>query len=94
MSEIMIDASELKVEGSEVLQVLATFLKEKTGADVKTEGKKLTVKGEGETVNKKYLCVLLKKFLHKRELKESFRIIGDEEENTLKVKERKSYEEE
>jgi len=94
MSEIMIDASELKGEGSEVLQVLATFLKEKTGADVKTEGKKLTVKGEGETVNKKYLRVLLKKFLHKRELKESFRIIGDKEENTLKVKERKSYEEE
>jgi len=94
MSEIMIDASELKGEGSEVIQALATFLKEKTSADVKTEGKKLTVKGEGETVNKKYLRVLLKKFLHKRELKESFRIITDEEENTLKVKERKLYEEE
>ena len=94
MSEIIIDASELKGEGNEVLQALETFLKDKTSADVKTEGKKLTVKGEGEAVNKKYLRVLLKKFLHKKDLKESFRIISDEEENTLKVKERKSYEEE
>jgi argonaute-like protein implicated in RNA metabolism and viral defense len=94
MSEIIIDASELKGEGSEVLQALETFLKDKTGAYVKTEGKKLTVKGEGEAVNKKYLRVLLKKFLHKKELKESFRIISDEEENTLKVKERKVFEEE
>ena len=94
MSEIIIDASELKGEGNEVLQALETFLKDKTSADVKTEGKKLTVKGEGEAVNKKYLRVLLKKFLHKKELKESFRIISDEEENTLKVKDRKSYEEE
>ena len=94
MSEIIIDASELKGEGSELLQALETFLKDKTSADVKTEGKKLTVKGEGEAVNKKYLRVLLKKFLHKKELKESFRIISDEEENTLKVKERKVFEEE
>jgi argonaute-like protein implicated in RNA metabolism and viral defense len=94
MSEIIIDASELKGEGSEVLQALETFLKDKTSADVKTEGKKLTVKGEGEAVNKKYLRVLLKKFLHKKELKESFRIISDEDENTLKVKERKVFEEE
>src|SRR4030042_5704905 len=94
MSEIKVDASELKEEGSEVIQALATYLKEKTGADVKTEGKKMTLKSEGDAVTKKYLRVLLKKFLHKRELKESFRIISDEEENTLKVKERKSYEEE
>jgi hypothetical protein len=60
---------------------------------VTTEGKKITVKGEGEAVTKKYLRVLLKKFLHKRELKENFRIISDEE-NTLKVKERKTFEEE
>lgn len=89
----MIDAVDLKGEGNETLQALATFLKDKTSADVKAEGKKLTVKGEGETVNKKHLRVLLKKFLHKMELKESFRIISNEEENTLRVKERKVYEE-
>lgn len=94
MAEIKIDASELKEEGNAVIQALATFLKEKTSADVKTEGKKMTVKSEGDAVTKKYLRVLLKKFLHKRELKETFRIISDEEENTLKVKEKKVYEEE
>lgn len=94
MSEINIDASELKEEGNEVIQALAEFLKEKTSADVKTEGKKMTVKSEGNAVTKKYLRVLLKKFLHKRELKESFRIISAEEESMLKVKEKKVYEEE
>ena len=73
---------------------LADFLKEKTGAEVTTESKKVTVKGEGAAVSKKYLRVLVKKFLHKRELKENFRVISDEEEDTLKVKERKLYEEE
>jgi len=93
MTEITIDASELKEEGSKTIQALADFLKEKTSADVTTEGKKITVKGESEAVAKKYLRVLLKKFLHKRELKENFRIISNEE-NTLRVKEKKTFEEE
>ena len=88
-----IDASELKGEGSEIIKELADFLKEKTSAEVTTESKRVTVKGEGEAVSKKYLRVLLKKFLHKKELKNSFRVIADEE-NTLKVKERKLPEEE
>jgi hypothetical protein len=94
MVEMKIDASELKSEGKDVIAELADFLKEKTGAEVTTESKKVTVKGEGAAVSKKYLRVLVKKFLHKRELKENFRVISDEEEDTLKVKERKIYEEE
>jgi hypothetical protein len=93
MVEMKIDASELKSEGKDVITELADFLKEKTGAEVTTESKKVTVKGEGAAVSKKYLRVLVKKFLHKRELKDSFRVISDEED-TLKVKERKLYEEE
>lgn len=93
MVEMKIDASELKGEGSEIIKELADFLKEKTSAEVTTESKRVTVKGEGEAVSKKYLRVLLKKFLHKKELKNSFRVIADEE-NTLKVKERKLPEEE
>jgi argonaute-like protein implicated in RNA metabolism and viral defense len=91
--EIKIDASELKGEGKDVIKELADFLKEKTGAEVSTESKTVTVKGEGEAVSKKYLRVLVKKFLHKRELKDSFRVISDSED-TLKVKEKKTYEEE
>lgn len=93
MVEMKIDASELKSEGKDVITELADFLKEKTGAEVTTESKKVTIKGEGAAVSKKYLRVLVKKFLHKRELKDYFRVISDAED-TLKVKERKLYEEE
>jgi len=93
MVEMKIDASELKSEGKDILKELADFLKEKTSAEVTTESKTITVKGEGAAVTKKYLKVLMKKFLHQRELKEDFRVISDKE-NTLKVKEKKTYEEE
>jgi hypothetical protein len=93
MVEVKIDASELKGEEKDVIKELADFLKEKTSAEVVTESEKLTVKGEGAAVSKKYLRVLLKKFLHKHELKDYFRVIGGEED-TLRVKERKLAEEE
>jgi len=67
-------------------------VKEKTGAEVTNESNKVTVKGEGKTVSKKYLKVLVKKFLHKQELKDYYRVISGDEE-TLKVKERKLAEE-
>jgi hypothetical protein len=90
----MIDASGLKEEGNETVQALAAFVKEKTSAEVTADGQKLTVKGEGAAVSKKYLRVVVKKFLHKRELKDDYRVISDVgEENALKVKQRKIYEE-
>jgi hypothetical protein len=93
MVEIIVDASELKDEGKKVIQGLADFMKEKTGAEVTNESNKLTVKGEEAAVSKKYLRVLVRKFLHKQELKEYFRVISGDED-TLKVKERKLFEEE
>ena len=92
MAQIKVDASELKSEGKDILKLLADFLKEKTSADVSTESKTVSVKGEGDAVNKKYIRVLLKKFLHHHELKDTFRVIGGEEE-TLTIKERKLYQE-
>ncbi len=86
--EITVDASELKDEGKEVIQGLADFMKEKTGAEVTKESNNVTVKGEGAAVSKKYLRVLVKKYLHKTELKEYYRVISGDED-TLKVKERK-----
>jgi hypothetical protein len=90
--EVKVDASELKVEKGDVVKDLADFLKEKTSAEVTAEAKKITVKGEGDAVTKKYVKVLLKKFLHQHALKETFRVIMDKED-TLKVKERRLYEE-
>ena len=89
--EIKVDASELKKEKSDAVKELAEFLKEKTSADVTTESEEVTVKGEGEAVSKKYVKVLLKKFLHKQALKENYRVIMDAD-NVLKVKERRLYE--
>ena len=92
MADIVVDASELKDEGKQVVQALADYVKEKTGAEVTENSNKVTVKGEGKAVSKKYLKVLVKKFLHKQELKEYYRVISGDED-TLKVKERKLYEE-
>jgi hypothetical protein len=94
MVEMKIDASEIKGEGNNIAQQFADFLKEKTGAEAKNESNMITVTGEGEAVSKKYLRILTKKFLHKHELIDSFRVISDKEENSLKVKERKLHEEE
>jgi hypothetical protein len=86
--EIIVDASELKDEGKEVVQALVDYIKEKTGAEVNNESRKVTVKGDSTAVSKKYLRVLVKKYLHKKELKEYFRVISGDED-TLKIKERK-----
>jgi hypothetical protein len=88
-----IDISELKDEGSDLIRELADFLEEKMGVEVKIETNEMIIKGEEESASKKYLRVLLKKFLHKNELRESFRVIGGKE-NTLTVKEKKIEEEE
>ena len=90
MVEMRVDASELKGE-AKIVEKLSDFLKEKTGGDVTTEGKTVTVKGEGEALGKKYVRIVIKKFLHKHELSDSFKVIG--EEDALKIKERKLEEE-
>ena len=92
MVEMKVNASELKGDETKLIEKLADFLKEKTGGEVATEAKTVTVKGEGEALSKKYVRVTLKKFLHKHELSESFRVISNEE-NTLKIKKRKLQEE-
>ena len=93
MGEMKVDASELKADESKLIEKLAEFLKEKTGGEVTTDAKTVIIKGEGEALSKKYVRVTLKKFLHKHELSELFRVISDKE-NTLKIKARKLEEEE
>ena len=91
MVEMKVDASELKGDESKLIEKLADFLKEKTGGDVTTDAKTVTVKGEGEALSKKYVRIIIKKFLHKHQLTETFKVIGQDE--ALKVKERKLEEE-
>jgi len=84
-----VNASELK---GDLFNKLSDFLKDKTGGEISTEGKTVIVKGEGEALSKKYVRITVKKFLHKQELSETYRVIGDEE--ALKIKERKFSKEE
>lgn len=93
MAETRIDISELKSEGDDLIKELAEFLKEKAKAEVETATNEIIVKDEGKIVSRKYLRVLLRKFLHKSELKDYFKVIGGKE-NTLRVKEKKISEEE
>jgi len=93
MVEMKIDANEIKGKNG-MVQKYADFIKEKTNADVSTNANTIIVKGEGPAVAKKYLRILTKKFLHKYELIDTYRVIADEGENTLQIKERKLNEEE
>jgi hypothetical protein len=90
--EMKIDASELRGDEKDLITKLADFLKEKTGGEVATEAEVVTVKGQGEALSKKYIRVTVKKFLHKHDLTEQFRVIG-EKEKQLKIKSR-GFEEE
>ncbi|MEM3770055.1 MAG: 60S ribosomal protein L22 [Candidatus Bathyarchaeia archaeon] len=92
MVEIKIDVSELKAEGGDVIKELAEFLKEKTNTEVKTLTNEIVVESEEKSLPKQYLRVLLKKFLHKSELKDYYKVISGEE-GDLKVKGRKLPEE-
>lgn len=94
MTETKIDISDLKSEGSDVVKELTAFLEEKTGAKVEAGTTEIVVKTEGEeAVSRPYLRVLLRKFLHRKEIRDYYRVIGGKD-NALVVKERKRAEEE
>lgn len=91
MAEIRVDVSELKMEGDEVIKELAEFLHERTGVEVETTMNEIVLKAEKSNLSRKHLRVLLRKYLHKAELKEHFRVISGKE-NTLIIKGRRSPE--
>jgi hypothetical protein len=93
MVEVKVNASNLSGDEAKLFEKLSEYLKDKTGGEVTNDGKTVTITGEGAAITKKYVRVTVKKFLHKHELTEQFRVIADEE-NTLKIKERKNFEEE
>jgi hypothetical protein len=93
MVEIKVDTSEFKGEGSDIIKELADLLKEKTKAEVETTSDSIQMKGEEKTFTKGYVRVLLRKFLHRKELKKYFRVLI-EKENVLKFKAIKGAEEE
>jgi len=95
LSSIVIDISELRSAHGEKIEDLEKFLKDKTKAKIDVADREITLKTEdkGEIPRKDYLRVLLKKYLHRAELREEFRVIAGKE-NSLIIKERKIIEEE
>ena len=90
MSTIVIRISELRGKDEENVEDLAEFLEGRADAAVDVTSDEITLKYEEgkKGPSRPYLRVLLRKFLHKSELKEEFRVISGKE-NLFIIKERK-----
>lgn len=92
MPEVTIDTNELRSKsGNEAVEDLITFLREQLKADVDTSGDALSINTEKHT--KPYIRTVLRKFLHRTELKEDFRVIAGKEHSFI-IKARKVTKEE
>lgn len=90
MSIIVIKISELRGQDEENVEDLAEFLEGRADATVDVTSDEITLKYEEgkKAPSRSYLRVLLRKFLHRAELKEEFRVISGKE-NVFIIKERK-----
>ena len=95
MASTKIDIGEMRDKYGEEIKKLSEFLEGKLKTKIDVVDREMTLKptAKGAVASKDYLRVLLRKFLHKEELKEEFRIIAGKE-NTLVIKERKLIESE
>ena len=89
----MIDVSELRSFDGESVKSLASFLENRLDGAVVLAKKEVTLEfEEGKKASRSCLRLLLRKFLHREELKEDFRVISGGE-NLFVMKERKEYSE-
>ncbi|MFB0502040.1 MAG: 60S ribosomal protein L22 [Candidatus Bathyarchaeia archaeon] len=90
MSTFVIKISEFRGKNDENVNDLAEFLQGKMDAKINVASSEITLNYENreKVPSKTYLRVLLRKFLHKAELKEEFRVISGKE-NVFIIKERK-----
>ena len=93
MSSTVIDVSELRSYDGESVKELADFLDKRLDGTVTAAKKEVTLEfEEGKEASRSCLRLLLRKFLHKADLKEDFRVISGGE-NAFTIKERKEYSE-
>jgi len=90
MPETVIEISELRDEDDEAVKNLVKFLEDRTNGEVKATGSQIILSHteEAEAPSRSHIRVLLRKFLHKEELKDLFRVIAGKE-NVFVIKERK-----
>jgi hypothetical protein len=95
MPEIVIEISELKGKGDKTIKDLTKLLEEKLGGKIEAIGNQIVLgyKEEEKLPARTYVRVLIRKFLHKAELKEEFRVISGKE-NSFIIKQRQIGEEE
>jgi len=96
ISKIGINISELRGrDGDEAVEDLAEFLKDKLKAkvDITTDEIVLDYEEAKEVPSKDYIRVLLRKFLHREDLKEWFRVIAGREKAFV-IKEKRGVTEE
>ena len=93
MSSTVIDVSDLRSYDGENVKDLADFLEKRLDGTVTVAKKEVTLAfEEGKEASRSCLRLLLKKFLHKADLKEELRVISGGE-NSFIIKERKVYSE-
>lgn len=91
MSTVVVDVSELQSFDKECVKLLADFLGVRVEAIVVPAKNEVTMNfEEGKEVSRSCLRLLLRKFLHKEDLKEDFRVISGGE-NSFVVKEKKNF---
>jgi hypothetical protein len=95
MPKVVVDVSELRSKsGDDAVKDLKEFLGEKLDAEIDISADLLSLsfdEEKGHVPSRSFLRVLLKKFLHKTDLKEDFRVIAGKE-NALMFKEREVVE--
>jgi len=84
MVHIMIDVSELRKENAENIKELTGFLESNLGADIEVGDNVITLKDY--VLPKRYLRVLIRKFLHRSGLKETYRPISSQGKIIVKRK--------
>jgi len=91
---MVIDIGELRDKYGDEIKRLTEFLEEKLKTKIDVADREMILKPQekGKPPSKDYLRVLLRKFLHREELREEFRVIAGKE-NVLVIKERKEVSE-
>jgi len=93
MSTVVVDVSELRSFDGESVKDLASFLEKRLDRTVVLAKKEVTLEfEEGKEASRSCLRLLLRKFLHRADLKEDFRVISGGE-NSFIIKEKKVYSE-
>ena len=93
MPKVVLDVSELQSFDDDCVKELADFLEGHLDGTVVAAKKEITLDfEEGKEVSRSCLRLLFRKFLHKANLKEDFRVISGGE-NSFIIKERKEFSE-